>query len=36
MAITINGYIASPKDDTDWVKDLDALYKTIFTSKIWR
>lgn len=29
MAITVNGYIANTKDDTDWVKDLDALYKTI-------
>ncbi len=29
MAITINGFIASPDDDTEWVKDLDALYKTI-------
>lgn len=29
MAITVNGYIASSKDDTDWVKDLDALYETV-------
>ena len=29
MAITINGFIADPHDDTDWVKDLDALKKTI-------
>ncbi len=29
MAITINGYIAGKDDDTDWVKDLEALNKTI-------
>lgn len=29
MAITVNGYIADLNDDTEWVKDLDALYKTI-------
>ncbi|MEK7141362.1 MAG: dihydrofolate reductase family protein [Patescibacteria group bacterium] len=26
MAITINGYVAGPDDDTEWVKDIDALY----------
>lgn len=29
MAITVNGYIAGTDDDTDWVKDMDALKKTI-------
>ncbi len=29
MAITINGYIAGLDDDTDWVKDIDALNQTI-------
>ena len=29
MAITVNGYIAGKDDDTEWVKDLDALKKTI-------
>lgn len=29
MAITVNGYIAGIDDDTDWVKDLEALNKTI-------
>ena len=29
MAITINGYIASLEDDTEWVKDIDALNKVI-------
>ncbi|MEK7543585.1 MAG: dihydrofolate reductase [Patescibacteria group bacterium] len=26
MAITINGFVAGPNDDTEWVKDIDALY----------
>lgn len=26
MAITINGYVAGPDDDTEWVKDIEALY----------
>src|SRR5438105_851815 len=29
MAITINGYIAGLDDDTDWVKDIEALNKVI-------
>ncbi len=29
MAITINGYIAGKDDDTDWVKDIEALKETI-------
>ncbi|MDP1722447.1 MAG: dihydrofolate reductase family protein [Candidatus Gottesmanbacteria bacterium] len=27
MAITINGFVAGQDDDTEWVKDIDALYK---------
>ncbi len=27
MAITINGFVAGSDDDTEWVKDIDALYK---------
>ncbi len=29
MAISINGYITGQSDDTDWVKDTEALYKII-------
>ncbi len=29
MAITINGYVAGPNDDTEWVKDFDLFYKTV-------
>lgn len=24
MAITINGFVAGPDDDTEWVRDIDA------------
>lgn len=27
MAMTVNGFVAGPNDDTEWVKDIDALYK---------
>lgn len=27
MAMTANGFVAGVNDDTDWVKDIDALYK---------
>lgn len=27
MATTINGFVAGKNDDTDWVKDIEALYK---------
>jgi dihydrofolate reductase len=27
MAMTANGFVAGINDDTDWVKDIDALYK---------
>lgn len=29
MAITLNGFIAGPGDDTNWVKDIDALYRMV-------
>lgn len=29
MATTVNGFIAGPLDDTDWVKNIDALYKKV-------
>lgn len=29
MATTINGYVAGPDDDTEWVKDFDLFYKTV-------
>ncbi len=29
MATTVNGYIAGQNDDTDWVKDLEAMKKTV-------
>ena len=29
MAITVNGYVAGSNDDTNWVKDFDAFYKTV-------
>lgn len=29
MAITVNGFIAGTDDDTDWVKDIEALNKKI-------
>jgi dihydrofolate reductase len=34
MAITVNGYIAGLDDDTEWVKDLDALNSTITASGV--
>lgn len=34
MAITVNGFIAGTDDDTDWVKDLDALKSKISESGI--
>lgn len=27
--MTANGFVAGPKDDTEWIKDFDALYQTI-------
>lgn len=27
MAMTVNGFVTGPHDDTEWVKDIDALYK---------
>jgi dihydrofolate reductase len=29
MATTVNGFIAGPEDYTDWIKDVDAFYKTV-------
>lgn len=29
MAISINGYVTGQSDDTEWVKDTDALYQII-------
>ncbi len=29
MATTVNGYITGLNDDTDWVKDFEALYQTV-------
>ena len=29
MATTVNGFVAGPGDDTEWVKDFDLFYKTV-------
>lgn len=29
MAISVNGYVTGQKDDTEWVKDTEALYQII-------
>lgn len=34
MATSINGFVAGENDDTDWVKDIDALYKIIAEKKV--
>jgi len=34
MATSINGYIAGKNDDTEWVKDFEALYQIISNKKV--